>query len=166
MPLRIAIISDTHLPRRSRGLPEACVEHLRGADLILHAGDISTAQTLIELRNLGPRVHAVAGNVEEPALRECLPQEVELELCGVRLAMTHDAGPSQGRLQRLRRRFPRATAVIFGHSHIPLCEREADGFQIFNPGSPTDRRRQPEHSMGVAHIEGAEVRFEHMMLGN
>jgi uncharacterized protein len=165
MPLRIAIIADTHLPRGSRVLPEACSEHLRGADLILHAGDISTMQTLIELRELGPPVHAVAGNVEEPAIRECLPQELELELGGVRLAMTHDAGPSQGRLQRLRRRFPQATVVIFGHSHIPLCEQGDEGFQIFNPGSPTDRRRQPEHSMGVAYIEDAEVRFAHIMLG-
>jgi putative phosphoesterase len=165
MPLRVAIISDTHLPRGSRTLPAACIERLRGADLILHAGDIATAQALNELRELGPRVRAVAGNVEEPALRDCLPHEVELELCGVRLAMTHDAGPSQGRLQRLRRRFPQAAAVIFGHSHVPLCERGEDGFQIFNPGSPTDRRRRPEHSMGVAQIEGAEVRFEHIMLG-
>jgi putative phosphoesterase len=166
MPLRIAIISDTHLPRGSRVLPEACTEQLRDADLILHAGDISTTQTLAELRELGPPVHAVAGNVDEPVLRECLPHELELELCDVRLAMTHDAGPSQGRLQRMRRRFPQATAVVFGHSHIPLCEHGDDGFQIFNPGSPTDRRRQPEHSMGVAHIESAEVRFEHMMLGS
>jgi uncharacterized protein len=166
MPLRIAIISDTHLPRGSRVLPDACAEHLRDADLILHAGDISTAQTLTELRELGPRVHAVAGNVEEPALLECLPREVELELCGVRLAMTHNAGPSQGRLQRLRHRFPQASAVIFGHSHIPLCECDEEGFQIFNPGSPTDRRSQGEHSMGVAQIEGAEVRFEHIMLGS
>jgi len=166
MPLRIAIISDTHLPRAGRVLPEVCTEHLRGADLILHAGDISSRQTLGELRELGPRVRAVAGNVEEPALRGCLPHELELELCGVRLAMTHDAGPSQGRLRRLRGRFPRASAVIFGHSHIPLCERGEDGFQIFNPGSPTDRRRQPQHSMGLAHIEDAEVRFEHIVLGS
>lgn len=166
MPLRIAIISDTHLPRAGLLLPGACAEHLRGADLILHAGDICTMQTLDELRELGPRVRAVAGNVEEPAIRECLPHELELELCGVRLAMTHDAGPSEGRLRRLRRRFPQATAVVFGHSHIPLCERGKDGFQIFNPGSPTDRRRQPEHSMGLAHIEGAAVRFEHILLGS
>jgi predicted phosphodiesterase len=74
--------------------------------------------------------------------------------------MVHDAGPAKGRLARMRRRFPDAGAVVFGHSHIPLHERDdADGFQIFNPGSPTDRRRQPRHTMGLADVEGGEVRF-------
>jgi len=78
--------------------------------------------------------------------------------------MTHDAGPAKGRVARLRRRFPRADAVVFGHSHIPLHEAGDDCFQIFNPGSPTDRRRQPRHTMGVARIEQGRVAFEHIAL--
>jgi hypothetical protein len=160
----IAIIADTHLPRGRRLLPAACVERLREAELILHAGDISTLAFLEELLALGPVVLAVRGNVDEPALLERLPAELETELGGVRLAMTHDAGPARGRLARLRGRFPDADAVIFGHSHIPLHER-ADGLQIFNPGSPTDRRRQPEYTMGLARVERGAVEFELISLG-
>ena len=156
---RLAIISDTHLPRGSRRLPDRCVQLLRGADLILHAGDVSSAATLGELRALGPPVHAVHGNVDEPAVVAELPAELVLEVDGARVAMVHDSGPSAGRMARMRRRFPDADAVVFGHSHIPLHETAPDGLQLFNPGSPTDRRRQPRHTMGVADVEGGEVRF-------
>lgn len=163
--MRIAIVSDTHLPRGQRRLPEACLARLREADLILHAGDISTVAVLEELRSLGPEVVAVHGNVDEPALVRLLPVEVEIEAGGARLAMIHDAGPARGTLARLRARFPSAGAVVFGHSHIPLREAE-DGFQIFNPGSPTDRRRQAEHTMGVARVDGhGTIAFEHVSLG-
>jgi putative phosphoesterase len=161
----IAILADTHLPRGQRRLPAPCLARLRAADLILHAGDISIARVLDELSALGPAVLAVHGNVDEPALRERLPAELEVELDGVSLAMTHDAGPAKGRIARLRRRFPRADAVVFGHSHIPLHEAADDGFQIFNPGSPTDRRRQPERTMGLARIERATIDFELVSLG-
>ena len=162
----IALIADTHLPRGERRLPEPCLARLRVADLILHAGDISTAGVLDELSALGPPVLAVHGNIDEPALREQLPAELEVELDGVCLAMTHDAGPAKGRVARLRRRFPRADAVVFGHSHIPLHEADDDDcFQIFNPGSPTDRRRQPERTMGAARIERGTVGFELVALG-
>jgi putative phosphoesterase len=160
----IAIIADTHLPRGERRLPAPCLVRMRAADLILHAGDISTAGALDELAVLGPPVLAVHGNVDEPALLGRLPAELQVELDGVGLAMTHDAGPARGRIARLRRRFPRADAVVFGHSHIPLHEAE-DGFQIFNPGSPTDRRRQPERTMGLARIERGEIAFEFVALG-
>jgi uncharacterized protein len=155
----LAIISDTHLPKAARRLPDPCVKRLRDADLILHAGDLSTAALLEELRALGPRVIAVHGNVDSPELRGALPAEATFDAGGVEIAMTHDAGPARGRLARMRRRFPTAVAVIFGHSHIPLHE-EADGFQIFNPGSPTERRRSPAHTMGLAHVEEGRVRFE------
>jgi uncharacterized protein len=161
----IAIVADTHLPRGERRLPEPCLARLRAAELILHAGDISTVGVLDELSALGPALLAVHGNVDEPALRERLPAELQVELDGVSLAMTHDAGPAKGRVARLRRRFPRADAVVFGHSHIPLHEADDDGsFQIFNPGSPTDRRRQPRHTMGVARIERGEIAFDHVVL--
>jgi uncharacterized protein len=161
----IAIISDTHLPRGNRTLPAACVERLRGADLILHAGDLVTADVLADLRALGPPVAAVHGNVDDAEVRMLLPPARMVEAGGARIAMTHDGGPAAGRLQRLRERFRDADAVVFGHSHIPLHERDGD-FQIFNPGSPTDRRRQPVHTMGLARVsDDGELSFEHVELG-
>jgi uncharacterized protein len=161
---RLAVISDTHLPRGARRLPDRCVALLRGADAILHAGDFSSAATLAELRALGPPLHAVYGNVDEPAVLAQLPAARLLEIDGVRIAMVHDSGPAAGRMARMRKRFPDADAVVFGHSHIPLHETGPDGFQLFNPGSPTDRRRQPVHTMGLAEVRDGEVRFELVML--
>jgi uncharacterized protein len=161
----VAVISDTHLPRGSRALPAACVERMRAADLILHAGDLSTAQVLADLRALGPPVEAVHGNADDLEVRRLLPSARLVTAGGARIAMVHDAGPAGGRLARLRARFRDADAVVFGHSHIPLHERDGD-FQIFNPGSPTDRRRQPTHTMGVAWIgEDGAVEFELVDLG-
>ena len=150
---RLAIISDTHLPRGARALPAACVERLRAAALIVHAGDFVARSAYDELVALGPPVVAVHGNVDSAELRELLPAARVLEAGGVRIGLIHDAGAARGRLERMRRRFPGCAAVIFGHSHIPLHETAADGFQIFNPGSPTDRRRQPAHTMGLATID-------------
>ena len=158
----VAVISDTHMPRGRRRLP---VEHLAGADAILHAGDLMERSVLAELQALGPPVHAVRGNVDDGWLMARLPLQRTLELGGVRIGMIHDAGPKEGRLERLRRRFPDERAVIFGHSHIPLHETAADGFQIFNPGSATDRRRQPTHTMGLARIEDGAIAFELVDLG-
>ena len=155
----IAVISDTHLPRGSRRIPDACVERLRAADLVIHAGDIATREVLDELREVNPRVEAVCGNVDTPELRRTLPESRVIDADGAAIAMVHDAGPSAGRLKRMRRRFPDADAVVFGHSHIPLHEQADDGFQIFNPGSPTDRRRQPRHTMGMADAAGGRVAF-------
>jgi putative phosphoesterase len=156
---RLAIVSDTHLPRGSRTIPPACVESLRAADLILHAGDFTAASVLAELRALGPPVAAVQGNVDSQELRRLLPVRHVVEVAGVRIGMVHDAGPARGRTGRLRMAFPDCDAVVFGHSHIPLHEREG-GFQIFNPGSPTDRRRQPYHTMGTATVVDGRVAFE------
>jgi putative phosphoesterase len=150
--VRLAIISDTHLPRGNRQLPDACVDHLREADLILHAGDFIAAEVLRGLRELGPPVEAVHGNIDDEELRRRLPSARLVRAGGARIAMVHDGGPADGRLRRLRGRFADADAVVFGHSHVPLHERDAAGFQIFNPGSPTDRRRQPTHTMGLANI--------------
>jgi hypothetical protein len=158
--VRLAIVSDTHLPKGGRRrLPEACVERLREADAILHAGDFVTLDVLRELEALGPPVHAVHGNVDGPDLRALLPEARVVEAAGARIAMVHDAGPSAGRLERMRGRFPDADAVVFGHSHLPLLE-EVEGFAIFNPGSPTERRRAPRHTMGVATVRDGRVAFE------
>lgn len=156
--MELAIISDTHMPRGGRSLPEACLARLRAADLILHAGDLVAVEVLELLESLGPPVHAVHGNVDEPALRMRLPAVRVVEAEGARIVMTHDGGPAAGRLGRLRRRFPDADAVVFGHSHLPLHEASG-GFQIFNPGSPTERRRAPAHTMGVATAAAGRLRF-------
>jgi putative phosphoesterase len=155
--MRLAIISDTHMPRGDRALPEACVERLRAADAILHAGDLITLEVLELLQSLGPPVHAVHGNVDGPEVRAALPGARVVEVGGARIGMVHDAGPASGRMRRMRARFPGADAVVFGHSHLPLHESE-DGFQLFNPGSPTERRRAPVHTMGEAEV-GADGRL-------
>jgi uncharacterized protein len=157
--MRIAVISDTHMPRRDRRLPDACVERLEAADAIVHAGDLMELEVLRALQALGPPVHAVRGNVDSSELQARLPLQRLLDFDGVKVGVLHDAGPRTGRLDRLSRRFPDARAVIFGHSHIPLHE-ERDGFQIFNPGSPTERRRSPVHTMGIATVENGAIRFE------
>ena len=157
--MQLAIISDTHMPKGSRALPAACVERLRAADAILHAGDLVALEVLALLESLGPPVHAVHGNIDEPEVRIRLPAVRVVEAEGARIVMTHDGGPAQGRLGRLRRRYPDADAVVFGHSHLPLHE-QADGFHVFNPGSPTDRRRAPRHTMGVATAQEGRLDFE------
>jgi uncharacterized protein len=162
--MKVGVISDTHMAGGRRGLPERCAEVLRDCDLIVHAGDIMTLDALVEIEAIGPPVHAIAGNMDDWDLRDRLPDELELELEGARLAMVHDAGAADGRLARMRRRFPDADAVVFGHSHIPLHERDGD-FQIFNPGSPTERRRGPHHAMGIATVEGGAIEFEVVKLG-
>jgi putative phosphoesterase len=154
--VRLAIISDTHMPRGARALP---VDRLRDADAILHAGDLMEASVLAELEALGPPVHAVRGNVDSAVLQARLPLTRIVLAEGAKIGMIHDAGPAAGRLDRLRRRFPDADAVVFGHSHIPLHE-ERGGFAIFNPGSPTERRRAPHRTMGIATVDHAKVTFE------
>jgi putative phosphoesterase len=161
----IAVISDTHMPRRNRRLPDACVERIGGADLVLHAGDFSTLEVLRELEAIGPPVVGVHGNVDSADLRRLLPAERVVEAEGARIAMVHDAGPRTGRLERMRRRFgDRADLVVFGHSHLPLHEQAPDGFQILNPGSPTERRRAPTHTMGLIRVDDALARCELVQL--
>jgi uncharacterized protein len=157
--MELAIISDTHMPRGGRAIPTACVARLRAADAILHAGDFVATEVLEMLESLGPPVHAVHGNIDEAALRMRLPAVRVVQADGARIVMTHDGGPAAGRIARLRARYPDADAVVFGHSHLPLHE-ERDGFQIFNPGSPTDRRRAPAHTMGIATARDGLLRFE------
>jgi putative phosphoesterase len=149
-----AVIADTHIPSRARTLPESLTPYLDRADLILHAGDLMDPALLDELAAHAP-VEAVRGNLDLPGL----PETLELEFGGVRVAMIHDSGPRRGRRARARRRFPDARVVVFGHSHIPLLEDEA-GLMLLNPGSPTDRRRQPRHTFALLRAEDREVRAE------
>ena len=159
----IAVLADTHMPKGDRRLPDRCLKAIARADAVIHAGDVSTLAVLREIEAIAPPVHAVHGNVDEAALRRLLPEALELDLDGHTIAVVHDAGPARGRLERLRRRFPEAEAAIFGHSHLPLHE-SADGFQIFNPGSPTERRRAPQWSMGLLHVRSDGLHFEHVWL--
>jgi uncharacterized protein len=134
------------LPRGSRRLPDGCVELLCAADLILHAGDVSTVAALEELRALGPPVEAVYGNADEVVLRGLLPESRVVEVEEARIGMVHDAGPRAARETRLAARFPGADAVVYGHTHVPQAER-VRGVWFLNPGSPTERRRSPSRSM-------------------
>jgi uncharacterized protein len=155
----VAVISDTHMGGGRRRLPDRCVELIEASELVLHAGDIMTVEALVEIEAIGTPLRAITGNMDGWELRDRLPAELELELEGARLAMVHDAGPAVGRLARMRKRFPAADAVVFGHSHLPLHQRDGD-FHLFNPGSPTERRRAPHHSMGLARIQDGSIEFE------
>ena len=159
----LVVLADTHMPKGARRLPDRCVELVSRAEAVIHAGDFFAVSVLAEIEALCSTVHAVHGNVDQPALRERLPERTEIAVGGHRLGLVHDAGPAKGRLARMRAAFPRADAVVFGHSHLPLHETDADGFQIFNPGSPTERRRAPQRSMGLLRVAAA-LEFEHVWL--
>ena len=156
--VRIVVLSDTHAPRRWKACPPRVAEHLRGADVILHGGDVCTADVLDELAQYAP-VHAVLGNIDGWDVRAAgVPEQLQLSLGGVEVAMVHDAGPRQGREARLRRRFPAAAVIVFAHSHQPVNEL-VDGVLYLNPGSPTWKRRAayPSVLRLVIGAEGADA---------
>jgi uncharacterized protein len=150
------VIADTHIPRRAKALPEGLIPHLERADLALHAGDLMDPTLLDELAAYAP-VKAVRGNLDPP--HPNLPETLEFELGGAKIAMIHDSGPKKGRRARLRRRFPDVRVIVFGHSHIPFLEDEG-GLMLLNPGSPTDRRRQPHRTFALLHMEEDRVSAE------
>jgi uncharacterized protein len=154
--MRVVALADTHAPRRWKSCPPPVAEQLRRADLILHAGDVAVASVLDELSEYAP-VLAVLGNNDGPDVAAWGAEPtLQADLGGLRVAMIHDSGAAAGRPQRMRRRFPDAELVVFGHSHIPLDD-QSGGVRIFNPGSPTDRRRQPHGTVGVLHIEASRL---------
>jgi putative phosphoesterase len=155
---RAAVLADTHIKDLGRtALPDRAWEIVRSAAVILHAGDIMGARFLDELRSVAS-VHAVRGNndVVLPTLHDTTEFTVE----AVRVGMIHDSGPRRGREARMRRRFPDADLVVFGHSHIPWDAPGVDGQHLFNPGSATLRRRQPHRTMGIVTIDGASFDTE------
>jgi uncharacterized protein len=155
----VAVIADTHLPRGARRILDACLDRLRAADVILHAGDVTAASVLDELAALGPPIHAVHGNMDDATLQARLPGTLEVDVAGLRIGMTHDAGPRAGREERLVRRFPGCAAVVYGHTHEPQVARVGEAW-ILNPGSPTERRRSPSHTMLVLEVVGGTIRPE------
>ena len=163
--MRIAVLSDTHAPRFWKRCPDAVARRLADVDLILHAGDVCVPSVLDELAAFAP-VQAVLGNNDGPDVAALgIEQTLELSVDGVRIAMVHDSGPASGRAARMRRRFPTADLVVFGHSHIPW-DTVSDGQRLFNPGSPTDRRRQPHPTMGLLTTRiGVEVSCEIVNVG-
>jgi len=153
---RVVVLADTHLRRASsRRLPDAVYAHLERAEVVLHAGDILVGEVLEELSGFAP-VHAVLGN-NDHELMGVLPEVVELDIDGVRVGMVHDSGETAGRARRLRRMFPDADVVVFGHSHIPWLQPGVDGQLLLNPGSPTERRRQPVHTLATLDVEDGRV---------
>jgi hypothetical protein len=152
----VAVLSDTHAPTRWKSCPPNVAARLRGVDAILHAGDVCTPAVLDELSAWAP-VHAVRGNNDgDDVAAWGAPHILRIELAGVPIAMIHDSGAAEGRPRRMRQLFPEASLVVFGHSHIPLNEVH-DGQRIFNPGSPTDRRRQPRGTMGLLYLDDGRV---------
>ena len=154
--MRIAVLADTHSPRHWKRCPDAVAAALEGVDLILHAGDVCLRGTLEELERFAP-VRAVRGNNDGQDVADWgAPETWDLELEGLRVAMVHDSGAATGRGRRLKRWFPEADLVVFGHSHIPW-DAVHEGQRAFNPGSPTDKRRQPRGTMGELVVEAGEL---------
>lgn len=154
--LKVAVLADTHTRGMTRTVPMGAWPYLETADHILHAGDVLDTALLDEMKALAP-VTAVMGNCDGLDVRDWgATDEVELELGGIRIAMLHDAGLSEGRRARMKKRFPKARVVVFGHSHLPMNEDDGE-LLLFNPGSPTWPRRAPFPSMGLLWIEGGSV---------
>lgn len=144
------------MPRGSRRLPKECLRRLESAELILHAGDVVAASVLDGLRELAP-VEAVAGNMDEAELLAELPERRIVEVGGVRIGMVHDPGPAVGRGERLAAAFPGCHAVVYGHTHVPDVSRVGRTW-ILNPGSPTERRAAPAHSLLILDLDAGEIR--------
>jgi putative phosphoesterase len=152
--MKFAVLADTHIPKRAKTLPPKAWEIVRSCDAIIHAGDVLTREFLLELKRIAP-VYAVRGN-NDLELEE-LPETIELIENDVRIAVIHDSGAKSGREKRMRKRFPDADVVVFGHSHIPWNET-VDGLLLFNPGSPTDRRMQPVCTIGILDVIRGSVK--------
>jgi putative phosphoesterase len=160
--VRAVVIADTHIGgRRAHRLPDEVYAALRRADIVLHAGDVVTQELLDELGTYAP-VHAVLGN-NDRTLVGSLPERLELDLDGVRVAMVHDSGARKGRGTRVHRWFPDAAVVVYGHSHLPDDSLSEGGQRLFNPGSPTERRNAPHRSFGVLTFSRGRVRSHQLV---
>lgn len=155
--MRLLLTSDTHLPKRAKRLPGELLDELAAADVVFHAGDWVDVATLDLLLGRSRRLVAVYGNNDGPELRERLPEVARVELDGVRLAVVHETGPTRGRERRCDQWFPDTDVLVFGHSHIPWDTTTPAGLRLLNPGSPTDRRRQPACTFLTATVRDARL---------
>ncbi|WP_243795561.1 metallophosphoesterase [Saccharopolyspora gloriosae] len=150
--MRLLLLADTHLPKRAKALPEQVWREVAEADVVFHAGDWVEPPLLDELESRSARLIGVWGNNDGEELRSRLPEIARVELDGVRFAMIHETGAAQGRERRCDKDFPDADVLVFGHSHIPWDTVTPNGLRLLNPGSPTDRRRQPHCTYQTAEL--------------
>ncbi|MER6183734.1 metallophosphoesterase [Streptomyces sp. NPDC001652] len=155
--MRLLLMSDTHLPKRAKVLPAPLLAELPRADVVLHAGDWVDTATLDLLERLSGRLVGVYGNNDGPRLRARLPEVAYAELGGLRWGVVHETGPAQGREARCAARFPDLDVLVFGHSHIPWDTTAPTGLRLLNPGSPTDRRRQPHCTYMTATVDDGRL---------
>ncbi|MFD6309577.1 metallophosphoesterase family protein [Streptomyces nigra] len=155
--MRLLLMSDTHLPKRAKALPEPLLAELPRADVVFHAGDWVDTATLDLLESRSARLVAVYGNNDGPGLRARLPEVARAELGGLRFGVVHETGASQGREARCAARFPDLDVLVFGHSHIPWDTTAVTGLRLLNPGSPTDRRRQPYCTYMTATVDAGAL---------
>jgi putative phosphoesterase len=155
--VRLVITSDTHVPKRARDLPAALWEAVVAADVVVHAGDWVDARLLDAMQEASRHLVGVYGNNDGPALRARLPEVARVELAGVRVAVVHETGAAAGRERRCAARFPDTDLLVFGHSHIPWDTVAPGGLRLLNPGSPTDRRRQPVHTYMTADLDDGRI---------
>lgn len=156
-PVRFVLTSDTHLPKRARDLPAPLWAAIDAADVVVHAGDWVDVAALDALAARSARLIACYGNNDGPALRARLPEIAYDTVAGLRLAVVHETGPSTGRTERCAARFPDVDLLVFGHSHIPWDTMAATGLRLLNPGSPTDRRRQPHATFMTATVTAGRL---------
>ncbi|HEX4249789.1 MAG TPA: YfcE family phosphodiesterase [Pseudonocardia sp.] len=157
--MRLLLISDTHLPGRGRRIPHALWREVGRADVVVHAGDWVDVPLLDELEARSRRLIGVVGNNDGPALRARLPEVATATLDGVRLAVVHETGAATGRERRCAATFPDTDVLVFEHSHIPWDTVAPSGLRLLNPGSPTDRRRQPTHTWMTARIDAGRLDY-------
>jgi uncharacterized protein len=153
--MKLLLMADTHVPKRARDLPPRLWDEVDAADVVMHAGDWVDISLYRTLKSRSARLIACWGNNDGPDLRAQLPEVAHVTVAGVRFAVVHETGPSQGRERRMSAAHPDVDVLVFGHSHIPWDTLTSTGLRLLNPGSPTDRRRQPFHTFMTAHaIEG------------
>ncbi|MFB6789594.1 metallophosphoesterase family protein [Streptomyces olivaceus] len=155
--MRLLLVSDTHLPKRAKELPAPLLAEIPRADVVLHAGDWVDTTTLDLLEGRSRRLVGVYGNNDGPALRARLPEVARADLGGLRFGVVHETGSAQGRERRCAARFPDLDVLVFGHSHIPWDTTADTGLRLLNPGSPTDRRRQPHCTYMTAEVTGGRL---------
>ena len=155
--MRLLLIADTHVPKRARDLPAAVWDDVARADVVLHAGDWVEASLLDRLEDRAQRLVACWGNNDGDELRRRLPERADATLGGLRFTVVHETGGSSGRDARMARLYPDTDVLVFGHSHIPWDTTADSGLRLLNPGSPTDRRRQPFCTYMTATVERAAL---------